>query len=217
MDFKNHLITDFTDRYYFPVDEHLISLREQGEAEKIPIILRETEMTLRMLLSLKKPERILEIGTAIGYSAAFFAYACPDAEVITIEKKEILYHRAVENLKTLGLESRVRVLLGDGREEVDKLRELGTGNIDFVFIDAAKSHYQRFLEGALTITSPDAVLVSDNILQHGMTLSDEYDPHRKHRTSIKRMRAYVDYVCAHSKLETFILSVGDGLAVSIQK
>ena len=128
-----------------------------------------------------------------------------------------MYQRAAENLKMPGLESRVRVLQGDGREEIDKLRDRGSGNFDFVFIDAAKSHYQRFLEGALTVTSPDAVFVSDNILQHGMTLSDAYDPHRKHRTSIKKMRAYVDYVCTHSELETFVLSVGDGLAVSIRK
>lgn len=217
MDFKNHLITDFVDRHYFPADEHLIPLRKQGETGNIPIILKETEMTLKMLLSLKKPKRILEVGTAIGYSTAFFAYACPDAEVITIEKKEAMYDRAAENLENLGLSARVRLLKGDGQETIDQLRERGTGDVDFVFIDAAKSHYLRFLESALTVTSPGAVIVSDNILQHGMTLSDEYDPHRKHKTSIRRMREYLDFICTHHELETYILSVGDGLAVSIQR
>lgn len=216
MDFKNHLITDFTDRYYFPVDEHLISLREQGEAEKIPIILRETEMTLRMLLSLKKPERILEIGTAIGYSACFFAETC-QAHITTIERDPDYFRTAVSNLSQLGHDGQVDVLFGEASEVLQKLAESTNTNeegFDFIFIDASKSHYREFWDLCVPLCADDGLIVCDNVLIRGLTAIKPEEAEHKHRTSIRNMRDFLQFVKELSYADTCILTVGDGISIS---
>lgn len=214
MELTNKLVTEYINSKYKPIDDRLIGFRETGEKDMVPIILKETESVLSVLLDLKKPLRILEIGTAIGYSAAFFAISCPDAEVFTIEKDEYAYNAAKINIVKAGLEDRVHMFLGDGQEQVEKLRDNGEAGFDFIFIDASKSHYRRFLDAVLTVCNKEALIVSDNILMHGMTVTDDCDPKRKHRTNIKKMREYLDFICRYEKLDSRLMSVGDGLAVS---
>ena len=213
----NPVVAEYLNACYRPLNDKLKALRAVGEEGHVPIILPETEMLLKSLLQLKKPEKILEIGTAIGYSAIFFAELLPDARIFTVEKDEYALNAARQNVETAGLTSRITVFSGDGQEQVEKLRDRGEKDFDFVFIDAAKSHYRRFLDAALTICRPEALVVSDNILQRGMTASDEYDEKGKHKTNIKKMREYVQFITNCPYLSTSVLSTGDGTAVSIYK
>lgn len=217
MNITNDLVTSYINGYYKPVSEELGELRICGEKDRVPIILKETEVLLGSLLDLKKPVKILEIGTAIGYSGIFFATKCPSAEIYTIEKDEFAYNAAKQNISNFGLKDRIHQFLGDGQEQVEKIRDMGISDFDYIFIDAAKSHYKRFLEAALQVAADGALIVSDNILQKAMTVSDEYDEGRKHKTNIRKMREYVEFISNDSQLSTTLLSVGDGLAISIYK
>lgn len=213
----NDLVTEYINEYYRPDNQQLAELREMGERDNVPIIQKETESFLNTILALKKPKKILEVGTAIGYSAVYFATVCRDAEVYTIEKNEYAVISARHNIEAAGLKDRVHSLFGDGQEQIEKLRDNGINGFDFVFIDAAKSHYKRFLDAALSVCESNALIVSDNILQRGMTVSDTFDPHGKHKTNIKKMREYVDYLCNDRTLNTSLMSIGDGIAVSLYR
>lgn len=217
MNITNDLVTEYINGYYKPASESLAALREVGENDRVPIILKETEIWLNSLFALKKPVKILEIGTAIGYSSLYFADRCPDAEIYTIEKDEAAFLAAKHNIAAAGMTERIHSLLGDGQEQIEKLRDQGINGFDFIFIDAAKSHYKRFLLAALEVAAPGALIVSDNILQRGMTASSDYDKYKKHRTNMRKMREYVDYICTEPLLDTSLMSIGDGIAVSIYR
>ncbi len=214
MDITDRSVTDYINSKYKPAYDKLIPFRKVGEHERIPIILRETETLLSMLLDLYRPKRIFEIGTAIGYSTAFFAYSCPDAVVYSVEKDELAYKAARSNIANAGVSERVKLYLGDGQEIAEKMRDEGVKDFDFIFIDAAKSHYRRFLDSVTEIASDKALIVSDNILQHGMTASEKFDPKNKHKTNILNMREYIDYLMRGKHFRTTLMSVGDGLAVT---
>ena len=121
----NPKVTGYLNRFYSPESQELMELRIGAEEAQVPIILRETEDFLNVLLSILQPERILEIGTAVGYSAAYFAKKT-GAHVITIEKSEEMFRIAEENVKKLGLEESIRLLPGDGEEEIKKLAGTAT-------------------------------------------------------------------------------------------
>lgn len=217
MNITNDIVTEYLTGFYKPVNEELSTLREIGEKDRVPIILKETEMYLNTLLPLVKPKKILEVGTAIGYSALYYASVCPDAEIYTIEKDETALYAARHNISAAGKEGQIHTIFGDGQEQIEKLRDQGISGFDFVFIDAAKSHYKRFLDAALSVCRDGAVILSDNILQKAMTASDVYDPQNKHKTNIKRMREYLNYITSDKTLQTSLISVGDGLAVTIYR
>lgn len=206
-------VTEYINRFYRPADQELMELRLGAEEAQVPIILRETEDFLNVLLSILQPERILEIGTAVGYSAAYFAKKT-GAHVITVEKSDEMYCIAAENVKKLGLEGNIRLLLGDGEEEIKKLAEAGEKPFDFVFIDAAKSHYKRFLDASMELTHPGSVIVSDNVLFRGSVADDEEHLDRRHKTNIRRLQEYMEYIYHHPALETSLIACGDGLAIS---
>ena len=113
------------------------------------------------------------------------------------------------------MEGRVHLLFGDGQEQTEKLRYKGVKGFDFVFIDAAKSHYKRFLESALEVCEDAALIVSDNILQHATTPLDPMEADRKHRTNIKSMRAFIDFITSDKRFDTTLLTTGDGMAVTL--
>ena len=217
MNITNDLVTEYINHRYQPVIDSLDQLRPLGAQDIVPIILNETETFLNMVLALKRPQKILEVGTAIGYSSLYFAERCQKAEIYTIEKNEYAVNSARHNIAAAGLEHRIHSLFGDGQEQIEKLRDQGVDGFDFVFIDAAKSHYKRFFDAAITICEKNALIVSDNILQRAMTASDKYDTNGKHRTNIKKMREYVDYIVNDRTLDTSLMSIGDGIAVSIYR
>lgn len=217
MNITNDIVTEYLTGFYRPVNEELAALRQMGEKDRVPIILRETEMYLHTLLPLVKPKKILEIGTAIGYSALYYAAMCPKAEIYTIEKDETALYAARHNISAAGKGGQIHTIFGDGQEQIEKLRDNGISGFDFVFIDAAKSHYKRFLDAALSVCQDGAVILSDNILQKAMTASDVYDPQNKHKTNIRKMREYLNYITNDNTLQTSLLSIGDGLAVTIYR
>jgi predicted O-methyltransferase YrrM len=212
----NPQVTEYINQFYRAANPELEKLRIQAETDDVPIILKETEDYLNTLLTMVKPKRILEIGTAVGYSAAYFAVKS-GADVVTIEKGEDVHITAKSNIEALGLTGQVRLFCGDGEDETMKLLDAGEETFDLVFIDAAKSHYKRFLDAALKLSHPGTVIVADNVLFQAKTVSDEYDPSGKHKTNIRRLREFIDYVYDHPALETSLVACGDGLTVSVVK
>ncbi|MGN0702306.1 MAG: O-methyltransferase [Lentihominibacter sp.] len=219
----NSNITDrrvgaFIDEMNTPENRILEKFRSDAEACRVPIILRETEGLLKCLLRLKKPARLLEIGTAVGYSACVFADAC-GCEVTTIEADETMAERAVSNIERLGFASNVSVLRGDGRDVLKQLhREQDAGEegiYDMVFIDAAKSHYREFWDLCMPLVKSEALIVCDNVLMKGMTASDEFDTRGRYKTSIRKMREFLDYITGLDYAKTAVLASGDGISVSV--
>lgn len=222
----NDKVLEYINGYYKPLGAELAAFREDAEARRIPIILKDTESFLGMLLKLVKPRRILEIGTAVGYSAAFFAVSSPACSIVTIEREDEAHAEALANMERLGISGRVTCLKGDAVAIMTKLASEmesdGTCGIekepfDFVFIDAGKSHYAEFLECSMKLVKSGAVIVCDNILMKAKTASDEYDPAGKYKTNIRKMREFVDILTADERLETALLAAGDGISVSIVK
>lgn len=229
MNITNSDITAYINGFYKPENSCLSELRKMAEEDRVPIILKETESFLRFMTEAFKPERILEIGTAVGYSALFFARS--GAEVVTVEKSEAMAETAKNNIKEAGLESKITVLTGDGEEVLKELlscaenaeaesdggerSESCRGLFDMVFIDAAKSHYRRFLEAALPLCRDGALIISDNVLLKGATASDKYDPNGRFKTNIKNMRSYLKYIAERPDLKTSVIACGDGLALSV--
>jgi len=215
-DITNPKVTEYINSFYRPQNEELGKLRSHAEETDVPIILKETEDYLNTLLTIVQPKRILEIGTAVGYSAAYFAMKT-GGRVVTIEKSQEVHQTACLNIEALGLSGQVRLLCGDGEEAVNSLTAEGEEPFDLIFIDAAKSHYKRFLDASMKLCRPGTVIVSDNVLFQAKVVSDEYDPYGKHKTNIRRMREFIEYIYDHPQLETSLIACGDGVAVSVVK
>lgn len=212
MNITNEDVTNYINGFYKPQAAHLAALRQEAESVGVPVILRETENFLAFLLKAFKPARILEIGTAVGYSAIFFAQL--GAEVVTVEKSPDMADTARENIKEAGFESKITVFVGDGEEAIrQNLKESDV--FDMVFIDAAKSHYRRFLDAALPFCRDGSFIVSDNVLLKGASASDKYDPNGRFKTNVRNMRRYLDYISDCPYLDTSVIACGDGLALSV--
>lgn len=182
---------------------------------KVPIIHPEIAQYMTVFLNITKPKRILEIGTAIGYSASIFAHSMKVGHIDTIELNEIMAEKARETFNTLEdilPEVSVTLHLGDAKDVIKTL----DGPYDIIFIDAAKGHYQAFFETAYNLLSENGIIVSDNVLYKGMVATNEYLVRRK-ITIVKRMRKYLDFISKHPNLETTIMPMGDGLAISYKK
>ena len=205
-------LKDFMDGWHKPVDEEMEALRRSNEADGVPLILTETESVLRLLLDMKKPSRILELGTAHGYSALLFAKCCPDALVTTIDRNPGMTDFAQASFESSGDGSRIDFRIGDA---LDVLHELADGNekFDFVFIDAGKSHYREFLDLCEDLCTEDALVVCDNILLKGWLVECEGREAKRHRTNIKYMRQFLEYINGRDDLDVTLMSGGDGLAV----
>ncbi|MCQ4635899.1 O-methyltransferase [Anaerovorax odorimutans] len=211
MNITNDKVTAYIDGLYHPLNEQLAALREEAEKAGVPIILRDTETFLLNLLRIRKPLTILEIGTAIGYSAACMAVTCPSSRIITIEADAQACMEARENLEKMGLSDRVEVLYGPGQVVLDQL----LGPFDFVFIDASKSHYRTFWDKAVPLCCSDAMIICDNVLMKGMTVSEEYDPRQKHKTHIRNLREFLTYITQTNCADTSVLPIGDGVSFSV--
>lgn len=210
MNITNDIVTEYIHNFYKPLSNELDDLREQAENDNIPIILKETENFLVNFLKITKPKKILEIGTAVGYSSIVFATALPGVKITTIEKDEELYTLARYNIERFALTGRINLFSGDASEIIKTLN----ADYDFVFIDASKSHYRDFFKAAEKKCLNGAIIVSDNVLLKASTVDDSFDKSRRHRTNIKRMREFLNYLNEREDLSTSILSCGDGLAIT---
>ena len=188
----------------------LRDLELYAEENSVPIIHKEVADLLRVILKLKRPKKILELGCAIGYSSLFFADVLDgDVEIVTTERNPIMLERAQDNIKKAGMEDRIKILVGDAEETLKDLE----GTFDMIFIDAAKGHYKMFFDMLIGKLNHGGIVISDNILYKGMIASDDYVVRRK-KTIVKRMRTYLDYICDLEGMSTSLIPIGDGLAIS---
>lgn len=190
-------------------------IEQEALAARVPIIRRETAALLKTLVAAKAPRAILEIGTAVGYSALLMARVMPaDCRITTIEKYEKRIPVARENFRLAGEEGRITLLEGDADEILDRLKG---SYFDFVFMDAAKGQYLVWLPKLMELMPAGAVLVSDNVLQDGDIVQSRFAVERRNRTIHARMREYLYELKHNSALETSILPVGDGVALSVRR
>mgnify|MGYP000345905741 FL=1 len=190
------------------------TIAENAVKNRVPIIRRETASLLKTMVTLVAPNRILEVGTAVGYSALLMASVMPkECRITTIEKYEKRIPEAKENFRLAGMEEKITLLEGDAAEVLKTLE----GPYDFIFMDAAKGQYIHFLPEILRILEKDGVLVSDNVLQDGDVIESRFAVTRRNRTIHKRMREYL-YTLTHSEeLVTAVLPVGDGITLSTRR
>ena len=192
----------------------LDQIEREATADYVPIIRKEMQSFLKFLLAMKKPARILEVGTAVGFSAILMAEYDPvPCQITTIENYEKRIPIARENFKRAGKEAQIALLEGDAAEVLKTLE----GPYEFIFMDAAKGQYIHFLPEILRLLAKDGVLVSDNVLQDGDVIESRFAVTRRNRTIHKRMREYL-YTLTHSEeLVTAVLPVGDGITLSTRR
>ena len=187
----------------------LDKIKEKALNEHIPIIMDDTLDVIGKYLEKEKPKRILEIGTAVGYSAICFSkFLDKDGVIDTIERDEERIKEAKINIKEMNLENVINIYEGDAVEILPTLNE----KYDVVFIDAAKGKYPFFLKESLRMINKNGIIFADNILYKGYVMSD-YNKH-KQRTAVRNLREYIKEISENPNLETEILEVGDGLAIS---
>ena len=180
----------------------------------VPIIRKSMQSFLRFLLTMQKPMKILEVGTAIGFSALLMSeYAPEGCEITTIEKYEPRIPIARENFKKAGKEQVITLLEGDAAEILKEL----SGSYDLIFMDAAKGQYIHFMPDILRLLKEGGLLISDNVLQDGDVIESRFAVTRRNRTIHARMREYLYELTHHPLLETCILPVGDGITLSVKK
>lgn len=184
-------------------------IKQKALEDKVPIIMDDTLEVIAKILDEIKPKKILEIGTAVGYSAICFSeYLQENGKIDTIERDTERVKEARENIKKAEVEEKINIYEGDAVEILPTLDD----KYDVVFIDAAKGKYPFFLNQALRMIKPGGVIFADNILYKGYVMSD-YNKH-KQRTAVRNLREYIAEITNNEKLETEILEVGDGLAIS---
>jgi predicted O-methyltransferase YrrM len=196
-------------------DGLLANLEDYAEKNHTPIVHPEVAQYIRVMIQMNRPKRILEIGTAIGYSASLMAESMKSGIIETIELKDEMVAKASETFNELSLQvPDVEIIQhhGDAAEIIENLE----GPYDMIFIDASKGHYKAFFDKCLPLLNSRGVIISDNVLYKGMVATNEYLIRRK-ITIVKRMRAYLTYISDHPDFATTVLPLGDGLAISYKK
>ena len=192
----------------------LNEIEKEAKADLVPVIRREMQSLLKVLLAIHRPLRVLEVGTAVGFSALLFCeYGPENMQVTTIEKYEKRIPIARENFRRAGRENQITLLEGDAADILKELQE----PYDLIFMDAAKGQYIHFLDDVLRLMKPGSVLVSDNVLQGGDIIESHYAVERRNRTIYKRMREYLYELKHNDKLLTSVIPLGDGVTVSVRK
>ena len=190
----------------------LAKIKQKALEDHIPIIMDDTLEVIEKELKENKPKRILEIGTAVGYSAICFSEFLQNNGIIdTIEREHSRVTGALDNIKRAEVEDKINIIEGDAVEVLPTL----TGEYDVVFIDASKGKYPFFLKEALRLLAPKGIIFADNVLYKGYVLSD-YNKH-KQRTAVRNLREFLSELQSNETLETKILEVGDGLAIAKRK
>lgn len=192
----------------------LEEIEQEARLADVPIIRREMQSFLKVLLMIQKPLKILEVGTAVGFSALLMSeYAPENCRITTIENYEKRIPIARENFRRAGKEDVITLIEGDAAEVLKTLE----GTYDFVFMDAAKGQYIHYLPDVMRLLAPGGVLVSDNVMQDGDVIESRFAVERRNRTIHARMREYLYELKHNEALETSIIPLGDGVAVSVRK
>lgn len=194
--------------------EQLSNIEREALQEHVPIIKKPTQGLLRFLMSFKRPKRILEVGTAVGFSSIFMREYMPqNTTITTIERVPKRIEKAKENFRKAAIGNEITLLEGDALHILKELVKQGQ-TFDFIFMDAAKGQYLRFLPDIMALLEKNGLLVSDNVLQDGEIVESRYAVTRRNRTIHFRMREYL-YTLTHSEeLETVVLPIGDGVTLS---
>ncbi|MGH4137190.1 O-methyltransferase [Clostridium sp.] len=180
---------------------------------RVPIVQKETAKFLELMVTMNRPSRILELGTAIGYSAILMNQAMGgNCEITTIERDEKMIDLAKTNIEKYGLQNKITILQGECLEVLENLH----GEYDMIFIDAGKGHYNHFLPHCLRLLKKQGILIADNVLFRGMVASKELATRRK-VTIIKRMKSYLELVSSNDELITSVIPMGDGISVTVRK
>ena len=191
-----------------PKYELLDEIEKYGRDNKIPILLDDSLEFISNILKEIRPNRVLEIGTAIGFSSICFSkYLAEGGRIDTIEIEPLRVEQALENIKRVGVEEKIRVLEGDALDILPYLNE----KYDVIFIDASKGKYVEFFEHALRLCKVGGYIIADNVLYKGMVMSD-YNRH-KQRTAVNKLREFIDRVMENKNLDSSLHDIGDGLMI----
>lgn len=214
---ESTLVKQYIENRTFSFFSNQLEMEAYAKTNKIPIISRDSLDLLISIIKIKKPKKILEFGTAIGYSAIAMAIAAgEDSSVITFERDEIRYLEAIQNIEKSELKNRIKVYHSDIFDSKDLLQN---ENFDFVFIDAAKGQYRLFFDLIFEQLDDGGVIISDNILHKGLVLAEDASQvDRKRRTIYRRMTDYVNFLKEdNEKFFTSLIPIGDGIAITYKK
>lgn len=210
---QNSVYTDKVITYIRSLrDDSLEEIEKFARSFEIPIIREEVSELLKVLIKIKKPKNILEIGTAIGYSSILMASNC-DGKITTIEKDESIGEIAKTMIKKYGYEDRINVIIGDAKDVLDSLED----EYDFVFIDGPKGQYLRYLEVIYPLIEEKGIIFSDNVLYHGQVAEDIKDIKRRKRTLVNRLKDYLFTLTHRDSLTTCILPIDDGVSITVKE
>ncbi len=196
-------------------DPFFVEMEKYAEEHHVPIMDRGGIDLFISLLRIQQPQRILEIGSAIGYSAIRIAEALPEASIVTIERDAGRYASAVDYITRRNLADRVTIFEADAL--LTESDEILSQTYDALFIDAAKGQYQRFFEKYSPAVSTGGIIYCDNMFMHGVVLHEEKDIPRRNRTMIRNIKAFTEWVMENPDFETTLLDVGDGLLIAVKK
>ena len=211
---RNERIAVYLRSLESPENPLLEEIEQEALASYVPIIRKETQSLLKTLLTMLRPARVLEVGTAVGFSALLMSEYLPEgAHITTIEKYEKRIPIARQNFRRAGKEEQITLIEGDAMEVLRSL----DGPFDFVFMDAAKGQYPHYLPEVLRLLTPGGVLISDNVLQDGSLIESRFAVERRDRTIHSRMREYLYELKHREDLMTSILPLGDGVALTVKK
>lgn len=207
-------LNEYINSLYLPNTEFLNELERQAHSDYVPVIRKDVQNLLKFLLNVHKPKKLLEVGTAIGFSAILMAeYNPSDCEIITIENYPKRIPIARQNFIDSGYEDIIRLLEGDAKDVLKAIDD----EFDFIFMDAAKGQYINYLPDILRLLKPGGILISDNTLQDGYVKESRYAIGRRDRTIHARMRDYLHALTHTECLSTVVLPIGDGVTLSIKK
>lgn len=189
-------------------------IQKKAIDENVPIIPPEVANLLAVILQIKKPSSILEIGTAIAFSASFMSqYIKEDGTITTIERFDVMKKQAIENIKKLGLENKINMIEGDAAKILPTLE----GPYDIIFMDAAKAQYNTFLPECIRLLPVGGILIADDVLQNGFIAQSRFEVPRRQRTIHKRMRNFLWNISHSNVLQSSIIPIGDGVAICYKK
>lgn len=189
-------------------------IQKKAMEENIPIISPEVVNLLGVILQIKKPSSILEIGTAIAFSASFMSqYLKPNGTITTIERFDVMKEQANQNIKKLGLENKINMIEGDAATILPTLK----GHYDIIFMDAAKAQYNIFLPECIRLLDVGGILIADDVLQNGFIAQSRFEIPRRQRTIHKRMRNFLWNISHSDILQSCIIPIGDGVAICYKK